>query len=228
MKPLLAFLAFLLLNIEQSDAFSVAPPLFRTSTRRETLYSASTDNQESITPTPPSFVNGATDITTSTQAANTTSSSSSFTSSSFVPCVNEPIPSSLLSLPRHSHYGVNEILVKTESTLKALHKHAEIIESTRLITMQDDNTGPCHEKVFANSYVDLGKVDTVGFDYDYTLVTYTEELLELIYDMALNRLVHDRQYPLEMLHSGLKFNPRFSIRGDLDNVVVDEEYPPSS
>ena len=54
--------------------------------------------------------------------------------------------------------------------------------------MQDDNTGPCHERVFANSYVDLGKVDTVGFDYDYTLVTYTEELLELIYDMALKTI----------------------------------------
>jgi hypothetical protein len=53
----------------------------------------------------------------------------------------------------------------------------------------------------------------VGFDYDYTLVTYTEELLELIYDTALKRLVHDRHYPLEMLEAGLKFDPRFSIRG---------------
>jgi HAD superfamily 5'-nucleotidase-like hydrolase len=67
--------------------------------------------------------------------------------------------------------------------------------------------------------VDLGKVDTVGFDYDYTLVTYTEELLELIYDMALKRLVQDRQYPMEMLTSGLCFNPRFPIRG----LAVDKE-----
>lgn len=130
----------------------------------------------------------------------------------FVPDVNQPLPKSLLSLPRHSHAGVNEILCKTEATLKALHRHSQKLQ-TSIKTLNDDHTGPSYEKVFANSYVDLGKVDTIGFDYDYTLVTYTEELLELIYDMALRRLVHDRQYPLEMLDAGLKFNPRFSIRG---------------
>lgn len=70
------------------------------------------------------------------------------------------------------------------------------------------------ESVYANSYVDLGKVDTVGFDYDYTLVTYTQQLLELIYDMALKRLVEEKEYPREMLESGLRFDPFFSIRGE--------------
>jgi HAD superfamily 5'-nucleotidase-like hydrolase len=58
-----------------------------------------------------------------------------------------------------------------------------------------------------------------SFDYDYTLVTYTVELLDLIYDKALQRLVHDQQYPLEMLDAGLKFDPYFSIRG----LAVDKE-----
>ena len=34
--------------------------------------------------------------------------------------------------------------------------------------------------MYANLYVDLGKVNTVGIDYNYTLVTYTKELLKLI------------------------------------------------
>jgi HAD superfamily 5'-nucleotidase-like hydrolase len=111
---------------------------------------------------------------------------------------------------------------------------------------EDDDTEVTEigtEEVFANSYVDMGKVnkhelrivslsfirrsslssflkiDTVGFDYDYTLVTYTNELLDLIYDMALKRLVNDMQYPLELLDAGLKFEPRFSIRG----LAVDRE-----
>ena len=71
------------------------------------------------------------------------------------------------------------------------------------------------ESVYANSYVDLGKVNTVGFDYDYTLVTYTESLLELIYDMALKRLVEEKEYPREMMECGLKFDPLFSIRGEI-------------
>ena len=50
-------------------------------------------------------------------------------------------------------------------------------------------------------------------------MTYTNELLELIYDMALKRLVHDHQYPEELLTSGLKFDPKFSIRG----LAVDRE-----
>lgn len=72
------------------------------------------------------------------------------------------------------------------------------------------------ESVYANSYVDLGKVDTVGFDYDYTLVTYTKELLELIYDMSLKRLVEEKEYPREMLEVGMKFDPFFSIRGECE------------
>lgn len=209
MKYLIPLFAALFgLIFSQSDAFSVAPPL----RQQYRLFSASTD--ESITPTPSSSSSTTVTGENSTTTTSSTSSTSLFSYPSFVPSVNEPIDASLLALPRHSHYQVNEILVKAETTLKALHKHAHIVESTRLITMQDDNTGPCHERVFANSYVDLGKVDTVGFDYDYTLVTYTEELLELIYDMALKRLVQDRQYPLEMLQSGLKFNPRFPIRGE--------------
>ena len=74
--------------------------------------------------------------------------------------------------------------------------------------------------MYANSYVDLGKVDTVGFDFDYTLVTYTNELLSLIYDMSLKRLVQEKEYPREMLTAGLKFDPFFSIRGKRERERV--------
>jgi HAD superfamily 5'-nucleotidase-like hydrolase len=50
-------------------------------------------------------------------------------------------------------------------------------------------------------------------------VTYTDELLELIYEKALQRLVVGRQYPAEMLDSNLKYDPFFSIRG----LAVDKE-----
>jgi len=60
---------------------------------------------------------------------------------------------------------------------------------------------------------------SIGFDFDYTLVTYTDELLELIYEKALARLVNDRQYPNEMLEAGLSYDPFFSIRG----LAVDKE-----
>jgi hypothetical protein len=123
------------------------------------------------------------------------------------------LPESFLSLPRHSHHeGVNRILTKTESALRAMHVHSrEVAMDMEEVNM--DGTGGAHERVFANTYVNLAEIDIVGFDYDYTLVTYRTELLDLIYDMSLKRLVLDRQYPLDLLDAGLKFDPRFSIRG---------------
>lgn len=123
----------------------------------------------------------------------------------------ERISQDYLTLPRHSHAGVNEVLVNTETTVRQLHVHSRQIQQKTIEAAKE--AGRHHEKVYANNYVDLSKIDTVGFDFDYTLVTYSEELLELIYDMALNRLVSSRQYPTEMLSSGLKFDPFFSIRG---------------
>lgn len=133
---------------------------------------------------------------------------------------DDSLPEAMLVLPRHSSEDVNKILKETEHLIRNMHKHSKKVEPKKKLkgTKVRDDGGP-YDAIFANTYVDLGKVDTVGFDYDYTLVTYTDELLELIYDMALKRLVHDRNYPLEMLDAGLAFDPFFSIRG----LAVDRE-----
>jgi len=127
-------------------------------------------------------------------------------------------------LPRHpSNNEANAILTRAELALQSMQ--TQIIHDAQVNERTVPN--PLHsgfdvelydieqEAVYANSYVDMGAVDTVGFDYDYTLVTYTETLLELIYDMALRRLVEEKEYPREMLEVGLKFDPSFSIRGKL-------------
>uniref|UniRef100_A0A7S3V633 5'-nucleotidase n=1 Tax=Chaetoceros debilis TaxID=122233 RepID=A0A7S3V633_9STRA len=132
------------------------------------------------------------------------------------------------TLPRHEssdEVEVNQVLIKMEKAIQDLYMASANSSSSCKHTHEDwkvDNSyslGSDSEKVFANTYVDLGKVDTVGFDYDYTLVTYTDELLDLIYDMALKRLVKDFIYPDEMLTSNMKFDPQFSVRG----LAVDRE-----
>jgi hypothetical protein len=136
------------------------------------------------------------------------------------------------SLPRHDQSSeINKTLEKTEAAIQKLYDNSIGDEEMGMgdCDLHQIRIDECDneemqytqsdEKVYANSYVDLGKVDTVGFDYDYTLVTYKEELLELIYDMTLNRLVKEYQYPPEMLEAGLKFDPSFSIRG----LAVDRE-----
>lgn len=123
------------------------------------------------------------------------------------------------TLPRHiDNEQLNELLARTE---KKIQKIFDQSAETQSDVDDDGDVDPYDEKekVYANSYVDLSKVDTVGFDFDYTLVTYTDELLELIYDMTLNRLVNEFDYPPEMLHADMKFDPSFSVRG----LAVDRE-----
>lgn len=43
---------------------------------------------------------------------------------------------------------------------------------------------------FAHNELSLHLVDIYGFDFDFTLVEYTGEVLQLIFEKARDRLVH--------------------------------------
>lgn len=128
------------------------------------------------------------------------------------------LPSEMLNFPRHPNNAVNHVLLETEALLQNLHQDSKAVDPKTTKHSMSPMTSS-HDSIFANTYVDLGNVDTVGFDYDYTLVHYTEELLTLLYSMALTRLVNDRHYPTEMLSCGLQYDSYFSIRG----LAVDKE-----
>lgn len=132
---------------------------------------------------------------------------------------DQNLPREMLEFPRHSHPSVNQILIETEALVQNLHQDSKMVDPTTIKRSMSPMANKHADSIFANTYVDLGNVDTVGFDYDYTLVHYTEELLTLLYSMALNRLVNDRHYPTEMLTSGLVYDNYFSIRG----LAVDKE-----
>ena len=68
--------------------------------------------------------------------------------------------------------------------------------------------------VFSNHELNLEAVDAIGFDYDYTLVSYNNALQGMIYEKALKRLVDDFSYPLQLRKklSGT-YDPDFAIRG---------------
>ncbi|RYH18018.1 hypothetical protein EON65_27805 [archaeon] len=70
---------------------------------------------------------------------------------------------------------------------------------------------PNKDRIYANNYLNLGKVDVVGFDLDYTLVNYTPDLQSLIYSMAKETLVDAYSYPKSLLP--LSFDPNFAVRG---------------
>jgi hypothetical protein len=85
------------------------------------------------------------------------------------PVDDKSLPTEMMTLPRHSHQGVNGILEKTESVLKSLHTHSTN-EDPRRSLQASKEAGRANERIFANSYVDL-QDKTFGFDFDYTRST---------------------------------------------------------
>lgn len=76
-------------------------------------------------------------------------------------------------------------------------------------------------RIFANNYLNLGDVKVVGYDLDFTLVTYTIELQTLIYNLARDILVSAYGFPKEL--KSCEFDAQFAIRGlsvDVRNGVL--------
>ena len=89
-----------------------------------------------------------------------------------------------LILPRHAtNMEANQILSKAQSVIETMqtsliqNKDLELLQkSNQKVDMMGDggvydgmDNVAGVDRVYSNSYVDLGKVDTVGFDFDYTL-----------------------------------------------------------
>ncbi|KAF0701400.1 Aste57867_8102 [Aphanomyces stellatus] len=76
---------------------------------------------------------------------------------------------------------------------------------------------PLTRNIFANNQLRLNNVEVIGFDYDYTLCHYSEELQRLIYNMARDSMVRKLRYPQGV--SELRYDPTFAIRG----LAIDTE-----
>ena len=73
------------------------------------------------------------------------------------------------------------------------------------------NCMPPEKHVFCNRELRLDRVDVIGFDYDYTLASYTTALQEFIYEKARDYLLERLRYPPEL--SSRRYDPEFPIRG---------------
>mmetsp|Transcript_8732 Transcript_8732/g.14174 ORF Transcript_8732/g.14174 Transcript_8732/m.14174 type:complete len:573 (+) Transcript_8732:383-2101(+) len=121
-------------------------------------------------------------------------------------------------LPKHpTNDKVNRILERCQEAITAVY--AKKVEPPlkppssrgKFQSSEDGKERGLESKIFSNANVDLGKIDVVGFDYDYTLVSYGEELQSTIYDMAKTRLVEAMRYPTNLAE--FSYDPAFAIRG---------------
>ena len=61
------------------------------------------------------------------------------------------------------------------------------------------------KSVFANNELSLRDIAVYGFDYDYTLAHYTDELNNLIYEMSLEKLIEEYSVSNLMLPSAINY-----------------------
>lgn len=121
------------------------------------------------------------------------------------------------SLPRHpANPRVSSILEGTEIAIQRILSGE--VDSTLRHFASEKHV----DEVHANTYVNMGTADVVGFDYDYTLVRYTPELLSKLYDLAKAQLTSNFRYPPGLL-ANQHYDPSFAIRGlavDLENAWI--------
>ncbi|XP_011623916.2 5'-nucleotidase domain-containing protein DDB_G0275467 isoform X1 [Amborella trichopoda] len=65
--------------------------------------------------------------------------------------------------------------------------------------------------IYVNKNLRLDNIQVYGFDYDYTLAHYSDNLQSLIYDLAKEHMVNEFKYPESCLQ--FKYDPTFPIRG---------------
>jgi HAD superfamily 5'-nucleotidase-like hydrolase len=102
------------------------------------------------------------------------------------------------------------------------HKWNHFVSSRKSLLMPTESAvppvvarrydAPAKGEVFANSGLNLAKIDVWGFDYDYTIASWGRQTEHLIYNLGVKALLR-KGYPSELASLEGKFDPSFVIRG---------------
>ena len=99
----------------------------------------------------------------------------------------------------------------SSQTLHLISQYIQALQNPQNFDIPPETSINSQKTIYANNYVNLEKISTIGFDLDYTLATYTVDLQSLIYNQAKKILIQNHGFPSQ-LHSS-SFDPNFPIRG---------------
>ena len=99
----------------------------------------------------------------------------------------------------------------SQITLQLINQYINTLQTLQNFEMRENSEIKSQKTIYANNYVNLEKINTIGFDLDYTLATYTVDLQSLIYNQAKKILIKSHGFPSQLNSSS--FDPNFPIRG---------------
>ena len=76
-------------------------------------------------------------------------------------------------------------LLRDAASWASVVRPASVIDGTQWARGVKEAPLGVLDRVYANSTVDMGEIDVIGFDYDHTMVNYRKQLNARIYSLAL-------------------------------------------
>ena len=124
----------------------------------------------------------------------------------------------LKNIPKHSNPKINELVAQylAEEQIKTKRGDPGPDLGPEIQLPAPEGQARVVNRVFTNNAIAFKRIDVIGCDYDYTLVSYTRAMEQLIYDLAKDYLV-EQGYPAEL--KATKYDPFFGVRG----VAIDLE-----
>ncbi|KAJ2777267.1 hypothetical protein H4R18_005238 [Coemansia javaensis] len=107
----------------------------------------------------------------------------------------------------HHHHHLERLRARYELAQRLCLDSAEWLSRTQAPKRHQ----PTSQDIFPNTELQLSKVRTYGFDFDYTLANYSDKLPETIYSMVRDVLVGKMLYPPAL--RALRYDRSFAIRG---------------
>jgi hypothetical protein len=97
------------------------------------------------------------------------------------------------AINRYKLNAMNSSIVASSTVQHVLDTYISHISHPSIFEYDTNEISQNH--IYTNNYINFDEVHTIGFDLDYTLVTYTVELQSLIYDLAKNILIESYGFP---------------------------------
>ena len=123
-----------------------------------------------------------------------------------------PIPNAMSSLLEQYSHQINLSILAPQSISSSSSSSSSVLQPHFIPRVNPSSSSYTNKnEIYCNNYLNFNGINVVGFDLDYTLVSYTEELQTLIYNLARGKLINMFGFPKDL--QSIQYDANFAVRG---------------